>query len=178
MNIAFDGIAILGAMSKNRGIGNYAVNQFREIVRQDQENRYFFFNVLEETDIFKEEIQEGLLQEDDFCCVKDDFALAIPNFEMMYGALVKEYIQKNQIDIFYITSPFDGHLPPYQKEWFEGAQVVATVYDIIPYIMSERYFSQKSDMTWYMERVDMLRWVNRLLVISQSVKDEIGRAHV
>lgn len=66
MNIAFDGIAILGAMSKNRGIGNYAVNQFREIVRQDQENRYFFFNVLEETDIFKEEIQEGLLQEDDF----------------------------------------------------------------------------------------------------------------
>ena len=173
MNIAFDGIAILGAMSKNRGIGNYAVNQFREIVRQDQENRYFFFNVLEETDIFKEEIQEGLLQEDDFCCVKDDFALAIPNFEMMYGALVKEYIQKNQIDIFYITSPFDGHLPPYQKEWFEGAQVVATVYDIIPYIMSERYFSQKSDMTWYMERVDMLRWVNRLLVISQSVKDDL-----
>lgn len=173
MNIAFDGIAILGAMSKNRGIGNYAFNQFREILRQDQENRYFFFNVLEETDIFAEEIQMGLLQEDDFCCVKDDFALAIPNFQIMYGALIKEYIRKNQIDLFYITSPFDGHLPPYQEGWFEGVQVVATVYDIIPYVMRERYFTRKSDMTWYMERVNMLHWVDRLLVISQSVKDDL-----
>lgn len=173
MNIAFDGIAILGAMSKNRGIGNYALNQFREIVRQDQKNRYFFFNVLEKTDVFEEEVQAGLLQEDDFYCVKDEFALAIPGFELMYSALVKEYIRKNQIDIFYITSPFDGHLPPYQKGWFEGTQVVATVYDIIPYVMREHYFTQKSDLTWYMERVDMLRWVNRLLVISQSVKDDL-----
>ncbi len=173
MNIAFDGIAILGAMSKNRGIGNYALNQFREILRQDQENRYFFFNVLEETDVFVEEIQLGLLQEDDFFCVKDEFSLAIPDFQIVYGALIKEYIRKNRIDVFYITSPFDGHLPPYQEEWFEGVQVAATVYDIIPYVMRERYLVRKSDMTWYMERVNMLHWVDRLLVISQSVKDDL-----
>lgn len=173
MNIAFDGIAILGAMSKNRGIGNYTLSQFRTILRQDTENQYFFFNVLEKTGAFTEEIQKGLLQEDDFFCVKDDFALAVPDFQVMYGALIKEYIRKNKIDVFYITSPFDGHLPPYQQEWFEGVQVIATVYDIIPYVMREHYFTRETDMVWYMERVDMLRWADRLLVISQSVKDDL-----
>lgn len=42
MNIAFDGVAILGAMGKNRGIGNYAMAQMNTILHKDRENQYFF----------------------------------------------------------------------------------------------------------------------------------------
>ena len=44
MRIAFDATAILGPMSKNRGIGNYVLSQFLHMIRQDPDNQYFFLN--------------------------------------------------------------------------------------------------------------------------------------
>lgn len=52
MNIAFDALALLGKMSKNRGIGNYSYNQFKTLIELDKNNKYFFFNLLEECDLF------------------------------------------------------------------------------------------------------------------------------
>lgn len=173
MNIAFDGVALLGRMSKNRGIGNYTLDQIRTILRNDRNNRYFFFNAMEKTDIFEQEIQAGLLQEDDFFCMKNGYFLSSPGMPEVYESLVKKYLETNKIDLFYITSPFDGSLPIYKKEWFQNTRVVATVYDVIPYVMRKHYFPREEDMKWYMERVDMLRWADRLLAISQSAKDDL-----
>lgn len=173
MNIALDSIAILGPMSKNRGIGNYADSQFRTLITCDSQNHYFFFNVFDDQNVFQNEEKDGKITEDDFLCVKGREFLNVPWFTECYGKLVKNYIHKNKIDVFYITSPFDGHLPVYKREWFEGTSVVATVYDIIPYVMKDHYFPHKGDIDWYMERIDMLRWVDRILVISQSVKDDL-----
>ena len=173
MNIAFDSVAQLGPMSKNRGIGNYADSQFRTLLKMDGENRYFFFNVFEDSDVFWEEERAGQIKETDFLCIKGREFLNADGFREFYGELIKSYLRKNKIDVFYITSPFDGHLPPYKKEWFNGVKTVATVYDIIPYVMKSHYFPGKHEIDWYMERIDMLRWVDRLLVISQSVKDDL-----
>ena len=41
MNIAIDVLAILGPDSKNRGIGNYNVSQFKRVFQQDIKNNYF-----------------------------------------------------------------------------------------------------------------------------------------
>lgn len=173
MNIAFDGSALLGPMSRNRGIGNYAMSQLREVIHQERENKYFFFNIFERSNFFEEEVKEGLLQEDDFLCMAEDKFLPVPEFENVLGALLERYIKDNAIDVFYITSPFEAQMPVYQKKWLHNVRVVATVYDIIPYVMQNHYFPDKSNMVPYMERVEMLRWADRLLVISQSAKDDL-----
>jgi len=46
------------------------------------------------------------------------------------------------------------------------------VYDIIPYVFKEHYFSG-TVQGWYLERLNVLRWADELLVISQSVKDDL-----
>ena len=62
----------------------------------------------------------------------------------------------------------------YRKEWFEGVTVVATVYDIIPYMRKDQYFPRFSRAKQYYEmRIDMLKWVDQILVISESVKQDM-----
>ena len=169
MNIAFDAVAILGPMSKNRGIGNYSLAQFQEMIARDQENQYFFFNVFEPFTLG----DYPNLTEECFDCGKDRGLLNIAD-GLVYENLVRSYIEKNKIDVFYITSPFDDNVPVYRKEWFDGVKTVATVYDIIPYIFKEHYFNNHIiGAAWYLERIEMLRWMDKLLVISQSVKDDL-----
>ncbi len=169
MNIAFDAVAILGPMSKNRGIGNYALAQFREMIRRDTENHYFFFNIVEPFSLG----DYPNLSEFYFDCGKDWELLRVADCAA-YGALVQAFIQKNKIDVFYITSPFEDHVPVYREEWFAGAKTVATVYDIIPYVFQEHYFPNGlTDSKWYTDRLDTLQWMDELLVISQSVKDDL-----
>lgn len=173
MRIAFDSIALLGAMSKNRGIGNYALDLFSTILEQDNKNEYFFFNVLEDTNYFQKEIAQGKLKREDFVCIHEGRFFPLRDMQAIYGELVRTYIRKHKIDVFIITSPFDAQYPTYQKEWFAETKVVTIVYDIIPYVMKDHYFPRKEDMRWYLEKLEQLSWADQLLVISQSVKDDL-----
>lgn len=173
MKIAFDSIALLGAMSKNRGIGNYAKDLFTTILKQDNENEYYFLNVLEDTSCFQDEIADGKLKYEKLLCTCDGSFFPVRDMQELYGEIVRSFIQKNQIDVFIITSPFDAQYPTYQKEWFEGTKVATIVYDIIPYVMQDHYFPQKETMRWYLEKLEQLSWADQLLVISQSVKDDL-----
>jgi len=168
MNIAFDATAILGPMSKNRGIGNYALNQFEAIIQEDTENNYFFFNCLEIFSLKSDNVSETY-----FYMGKDNIILKDNEYKVLLGELVKKYIKKNQIDVFYITSPFESTCHIYEKEWFRNTKVIATVYDIIPYVFKNRYLADKNTMKWYMSCIDMLRWCDKLLVISESVKTDL-----
>jgi len=175
MNIAFDSTALLGSLSKGRGIAKYTQNQLRELIHQNDGNRYFLFNIFPENNVFEKEIANNLLREDDFLCVYNGEFLSSLYETDIFSALVQQYVKKNAIDIFYITSPFERSIPTYQKAWFKNTSVVITVYDIIPFIMQERYLPREEDKAWYLERVEMLRWADRLLAISQSVKDDLIR---
>jgi len=169
MNIAFDAVGILSPTSKNRGIGNYCLDQFREMIAQDKENNYFFFNVMGEFSLG----DFPNLKEEYFDCGRELGLLRVAD-NAVYKALLRAFLEKNKIDVFYITSPFDAYMPVYQKDWFEGVRTVATVYDIIPYVFKDHYFqNNESGFAQYMSCVNALRWVDELLVISQSVKDDL-----
>ncbi len=172
MNIAFDATAILGPMSKNRGIGNYSLSQFTKMIEMGKDNNYFLINFFENTKLFDIGTSDNIY-EFYFDCGKDGFLLNHIEYKEVIGDVIKKFIKENQIDVFYITSPFDDHVQIYEKEWFEGVNTVVTVYDVIPYVFKERYLSDKSTYQWYMKCIEMLRWIDKLLVISESVKQDL-----
>ncbi len=172
MNIAFDAVAILGPMSKDRGIGNYAYSQFRAMIEQDGQNTYYFLNLFEAFSM-EGAVSKGNVVDIYFYTGKNHELISDEAYQDIYGDIIKKFIRENQIDVFYITSPFDLHVTPYQKEWFEGARTVATVYDIIPYVWKKKYLSDKATYDRYMKCVQMLRWVDEYFAISQSVKEDM-----
>ncbi|MDE6670853.1 MAG: glycosyltransferase [Ruminococcus sp.] len=173
MNIAFDSIAILGYMSRNRGIGNYALSQFSGMVNRDGKNKYFFLNMIDRNFSLSPMITNDNFTEDFIDTGKNNVLLRSEIYSDIIGNVIKRYIRENNIDIFYITSPFEHSFIQYKKEWFTGVKVIATVYDIIPYVMKEKYLSDKNTYDWYMKCVDNLRWADRLFVISDSVKNDL-----
>lgn len=173
MNIAFDSEAVMSPTSRNRGIGNYTLGQMKTLIRLDRGNRYFLFNVFGSCDFFVEEVEEGLLTQVDYTCAVDDKFLFMDEQSEVFGELVRKFVRDYQIDIFYITSPIDKFFPRYRKEWFGSCRTCATVYDVIPYVMRRHYLDSREMMEWYMGCVETLRDVDRLLVISQSVKTDL-----
>jgi len=171
MNIAFDATAILGPMSRNRGIGNYALAQFEKMLSLDKDNQYFFLNIFDKDFTFKEQYEN--LTEVHLWCGKDRFVGINPDYKEAYAGIIHNFIEKNNIDIFYVTSPFDGHIFPYEREWFGNAHVVATVYDIIPYVMQDTYLSEKNTRKWYMRCFEAFKHFDAYLVISESVKTDL-----
>lgn len=172
MNIAFDATALLSPSSKNRGIGNYTYDQFINMIRMDKNNQYFFFNLFEEFSMAK---QAGTGNVADFYLFsgQEYELISKKTYQGVVGDIIRKFLRENQIDVFYMTSPFEMITSVYKKEWFEGVRTVATVYDIIPYVMKEKYLRERESYEMYMERVEMLRWVDAYLVISQSVKDDM-----
>lgn len=173
MKIAFDAVGLLGPMSKNRGIGNYSEGFIKSLIQLDRDNEYFFFNIFEAAESLKQEKQNFQIKEKYFEILKNQDDCVHPGFIKFYTSLLKAFLKKNDIDVFVITSPFDGHVPSYQKEWFGRVKTVAICYDIIPYIMKDHYFASSEAMKWYLERFKMLRKCDKILVISQSVKDDL-----
>lgn len=173
MNIAFDATAILGPMSKNRGIGNYALGQFKTMIEKDTSNNYFLLNFYEDIR-FKDYLSRSdNFEEYYYYCGQDNFLLRNPDYKQIIGDIIKKFLKEHKIDVFYITSPFDGSNVLYEKKWFDGVRVIATVYDIIPYIFKDKYLADRISYKWYMSCVDMLRWMDKLLVISNSVKEDL-----
>ena len=172
MNIAFDAAALLGPMSKNRGIGNYSYSQLKKMIKLDQQNTYYFFNVFEEF-YMEYHVTGGNIVDACFLCGKNYELAFDEEYKELFGEIIRKFLRENKIDVFYMTSPFEGHIMRYCKEWFQGVKTVATVYDIIPYVMKHKYLADKAACRFYMQRVDMLRWVDEYLVISQSVKDDM-----
>lgn len=173
MNIAFDSYAILGYMSRNRGIGNYTLSQFVSMINNDHENKYFFLNLIDRDFKLSPMIKNNNFTEDFIYTGKNNFLLHNDCYSEVVGNIIKNYIRENNIDIFYITSPFETAFTLYKKEWFEGVKTITTVYDIIPYIMKEKYLSDKNNFNCYMKCVENLRWSDELFVISESVKTDL-----
>ena len=175
MNIGFDAAAMFSASSKNRGIGNYSVSLFKTLIKNDKENRYFLLNCMDGTpfapylDGETENFYEEMLYSGANCQFFRD------GYDEIFGDILRTFLARNKIDVFIITSPFEMAAYIYRREWFEGVTVCGIVYDIIPYIMRDKYLSQKTTYSTYMRCVDALRFCDRLMVISESVRDDLVR---
>lgn len=172
MNIAFDATAILAPSSKNRGIGNYALSQFKKMIELDNRNMYFFLNFYEPFSI-EELVTTDNVEECYYFTGKNHELVSDEEYVEIYGAIIKRFLYEKDIDVFYITSPFEYSIMNYRKEWFAGIKVVATVYDIIPFVMKKIYLRDKISYNNYMKKVELLRWVDEYFVISNSVKEDM-----
>jgi glycosyltransferase involved in cell wall biosynthesis len=176
MNIAFDAGAI--EIAKGSGIGNYTLNQFKRLIELSSEHNFFYFNVIEESSL-TDIIAGKNFNKKYYYSGKDNFLRKYNGeYKELMGSIVKNFIKENKIDVFYITAPFltssdIGYNVLYEKKWFKDVVVVATVYDIIPYIMRDKYLASKEAYNWYMSCIDMIRWTDRQLVISNSVKNDM-----
>lgn len=101
MRIAFDATAILGPMSKNRGIGNYVLSQFLHMIRQDPDNQYFFLNWIDK-DFHLSDRLPGVtnLTEDFIDTGSQNVLLREKACEEVMGAILQQYLQERQIDVF------------------------------------------------------------------------------
>jgi glycosyltransferase involved in cell wall biosynthesis len=172
MNIAIDVLAILGPDSKNRGIGNYTTSQLRSLFEIDKKNRYFLLNFYEDVKLkdtlnFSENVSEHY-----FYLGKDGFLGKNREYKGILSDLIKNFIKAHDINVFYLTSPFDQRIS-YDMEWFSEIKTVATLYDIIPYIFKDRYLRNKSFYEEYMGLINKLKKANKLLAISQSAKEDM-----
>ena len=175
MNIAFDATAILGPGSRNRGIGNYNVAQFNEILKQDKENQYFCINYFD-VSIFGEETKNyNNLTEEMLWCGEDLFLSRSPDYIEVFGDMIKHFILRNEIDVFYITSPFDGHVFSYKKEWFADAKVMVMVYDIIPLLMIDDYLNNYNTLRDYLNRTEVFLFADKILTISECAKHDVSK---
>lgn len=168
MKIAFDSIAPFGEMSKNRGIGNYAIDLLETILDIDNRNEYFFLNLLGTTENYFAKAHETKL-----FMGKNNILIKKQEYKSVYRNILRKFLRENKVDVFYVTSPFDLNYTDYEIEWFEGVKTVTTVYDIIPYVFKERYLQDKSTYSTYMKRVDFIKKVDHIFAISQSVKDDL-----
>ncbi len=183
MNIAIDVQPHLSPNSKNRGIGNYAADQLRLLLLTDRENNYVLFNLYSEESILEllgltekemPHVKEFYLYtgEKEYLIQKEPNGLKQRYLNVM-EKIVRRFLREEAIDIFYFTSPFD-YWNIFRAEWFEGVKTIATVYDIIPYLFQKRYLgNNKALQKWYMDIIEFLKKMDRLLVISQSVKDDL-----
>ncbi len=173
MNIGLDATAMFGPLSKNRGIGNYSVSLFTTLISSDKENEYFLLNCVDDTSFvpYLGDKAENFHEEILFCGKDSEFLRN--GCEEIYGDIIRTFIERNNIDIFIITSPFDLKFVPYKREWFGSVQVCSIVYDIIPYVMKKQYLKNKEAFDIYMKFVESIRFCDRFLVISESVRDDM-----
>lgn len=172
MNVAIDVLAILGVGSKNRGIGNYSTSQLKHLFKIDKKNKYFLINFYEQISL-KELLGYSENVEEFYYYIGNNGLLDKSKaHKEVVGNIVKNFIKEHSIDVFYLTSPFDGTVL-YEHEWLEKTKTVATVYDIIPYLFKEKYLSDKVFYKEYMGCLNNLRSIDKLLAISQSAKDDM-----
>jgi glycosyltransferase involved in cell wall biosynthesis len=172
MNIAIDVLGILSPGSKNRGIGNYTTNQLRALFELDKSNRYYLLNFYENESLKEILNYSENVSEHYFYIGPDNFLGKDKNFKEIFGNLIKKFINEHRIDVFYLTSVFDGSIS-YDAEWFKEVKLISTLYDIIPYLFKDKYLDSKTMFHQYMEWVEKLISSDKILAISQSAKDDL-----
>jgi glycosyltransferase involved in cell wall biosynthesis len=81
------------------------------------------------------------------------------------------FIQSYDYDILHISSAFEPWLPDLSFK-APGQIVSATLYDLIPMIFKEHYFSDKAFKHSYLQRLAWLRNVDLILAISDASRDD------
>ncbi len=82
------------------------------------------------------------------------------------------FLNKNSIDIFHITSPFDfiGNNHP-QKRWFKNTKIVVTLFDLIPLLFPSMYLSEATAPT-YFQTIEFIKSCDLILAISETTKND------
>ncbi len=84
---------------------------------------------------------------------------------------LKDFLNKNNINIFHVTSPFEANTCRLmKKEWFGNTRIVATLYDLIPLIFHGAYLQHESEIERHLKVIDFIRSCDIILAISETTK--------
>lgn len=120
MKIAFDARPIV--RSRNRGIGNYAINLYTELLMHE-ENEYCIFNDCKES-------------------VAGEFAkfnVMEYRFPDFFSVDVENICLDNNIDVFFTANIIDLSRLPLSNKQFGKTLLTGTVHDVIPFMMRDKY---------------------------------------
>lgn len=161
--------------SKYRGIGMYARELFKEMLKLDQEDE---FHVLSLYGAY-----EGDPELNDRCffyqyCagpkiidVGERQLLHDVRTDMLIEGEVKNYLESSKIEVMFFTSP-NEYGNTMRKEWFEGIYKVGILYDLIPMIFPKQCLFDETYKADYERSIEFIKGMDLLLAISQATKDD------
>lgn len=171
VNIGLDTSSIL--VYRNRGIGNYTINLYRNIIKNDKNNRYFFLNWSQTSLISFFDIKGNNFKE----CMLGEWQEWKPDRykedENEVKKIIKTFLRINKIDIFLIPALFNWRFPVFRKRWFGRVRLTGVVYDLTPYVLKNKYFFVEQDFNIYMNYVKALKEYDFLFATSNSTKYDV-----
>ena len=112
--------------------------------------------------------------------VLDQDLLTHPRLRWNTQSEVRRIVESDDRPVaYYVTSPFElsnfaeGDLPPHL--WRGNIPIAATLYDLIPLVMPERYLPDETLERHYRGRVEQLHQVDLLLCISEHTRRDAIR---
>jgi glycosyltransferase involved in cell wall biosynthesis len=149
-----------------RGIGNYALELYRQLFRMKREDTYFL--LVWEPDFLSEVLGEYYAGHENIVChmVKD---YTPENMKDIIIAFTEEY----SLDVFYTPSAAYGCPPNLKKECFPNTVLAGTVHDIWPWIMRDRFFHSEEVRREYVEKFRDMWEYDILFTISEYSKKDV-----
>ena len=164
MNIALDTSSLV--ISKKRGIGNYAIGLYNELFRIDQENRYYLFVWKEQTEF--EDLEYGNNVQTYFTGLSYKEVYS----EEQYEQVVTSFLNENKIDVFYFPNAVSLDMPLVRKKWFGDTKLAATIHDIIPWMMKEKFLTSGETEIKYRSYYENLKEYDILFANSEKTKED------
>lgn len=168
MKLAIDIQPLKTPYSRNRGIGNYVLNQFRTLTQADRVNEWCFLDLAPE-------IHAPLPGPSERLSFGPERVLLYDGLKDLFGPRIMQgFIERVKPDIFHATSPFDIW-NVFEPGWYKNCNVVSTVYDLIPLVFEDRYLKDAKTRAEYYARLDFIKQSDRIMVISECTKKDIVR---
>ena len=77
-------------------------------------------------------------------------------------------------DLFHVPSPFEP--APIDRVWppaVRGLPLVATVHDLIPFVLSDLYLTNASESRWFKTRLELVRRAVRVIAVSTATAEDV-----
>jgi len=178
LRIGIDYRILSSGINLNRGMGRYTQQQLREVLKLDPHNDYVLF-CPPESDLFLilPEIRSAPNVSIATIEVSADKAVSEPNPPEKILRFAEEYqdwIYRQRVDLYHATTPFSWHetVLPY----FDACPMVATFYDAIPLIFSDKYFPPQDPIgAVYSRAIQFVHDARRFVAISHSARQDASR---
>lgn len=168
--ILADAFALMG-----RGIGRFTQQQLREVLRHDTENDYLLLcppgsdrsRILAEI-VAAPNVEAREVDVPGFMAVRDGDVAALEGLT----AGMNRWMQQHRVDLVHVTCPFMLDQPDFTTS--DTCPMVATVYDLIPYLFADAYLPTPALRQAYTRAMELVCQTSRILAISRTTADDVA----
>lgn len=167
--ILADPFALMG-----RGIGRFTQQQLREVLRQDTDDEFLLMCPpgLDQSAILADILAAPNVEMRD---VDVPGFLAVPDGDMAAHDLlmrgIDRWVRRHRVDLVHVTCPFVLDQP--NLTGVDACPVVATVYDLIPYLFADAYLPTPALREAYEQAMEFVCGTSRILAISRTTAADV-----